>query len=328
MSSRSIKIATRGSALALWQANHVRDALGAIRPEWSVELVIIKTQGDLILDKPLAAIGGKALFVKEIEQALIDRRADVAVHSMKDVPAELAPGLCMAAVSTREDPHDALVSRGDRTLSELAPGARVGTSSLRRQCQLLAVRPDLGISMLRGNVPTRIAKLDAGEFDAVVLAAAGLIRLGHGARISQRLDMCLPAVGQGALGIETRDPGSMPGVSGSPGQLDDTEIMDVVRQAMHDPREAARVSAERAFLAYLGGSCQTPLAAHATYEPSGSPSGELCIQAMCGRPDGSSILRAQRTTTVTSPEDAQALGRLVGQDLLDQGAQAIIDACS
>jgi hydroxymethylbilane synthase len=312
MTRLTITIATRGSELALWQAHHVRDAVRAQRPEWTVELLVIKTQGDKILDQPLAKIGGKALFVKEIEQALLDDAADIAVHSMKDVPAELAPGLRLAAVSTREDPADALCigpGAGAASLLDLPRGARVGTSSLRRQCQLLAVRPDLDIRMLRGNVPTRLARLDAGEYDAVVLAAAGLKRLGFGARITQTLspDPCLPAVGQGVLGIETRD--------------GDAELIEVLRAAIHDPAEEPRVLAERAFLAHLGGSCQTPLAAHATY----GDSGELVVDGMCGQPDGARILRAQRRGPAG---EAVELGRALAEDLLAQGAQAIIDACT
>jgi hydroxymethylbilane synthase len=318
MSERTIHIATRGSALALWQAHHVRDAILRVRPAWTVELLVIKTQGDKILDQPLSAIGGKALFVKEIEQALLDRQADVAVHSMKDVPAELAPGLLMAATSAREDPYDALCTSDGRSLDELPAGARVGTSSLRRQCQILAKRPDLRISMLRGNVPTRLSKLDAGDFDAVILAAAGLRRLGYGNRISQLLDseLSVPAVGQGVLGIETRIP------------EDDADraLVDVLRAAIHDPAEERRVVAERTFLARLGGSCQTPLAAHAMYR--GRPdarAGTLAIQGLCGRPDGSSILRAERQGPAV---EAEALGRGLAEDLLGLGAQAIIDECT
>ena len=314
MSKKSIKIATRGSALALWQANHVRDAVLDRVPDWQVELLVIKTTGDRILDRPLAEIGGKALFVKEIEQALLDVRADIAVHSKKDVPAELAPGLTLAAVSAREDPSDALCIAGAQSsasLDQLPERARVGTSSMRRQCQLLAARPDLAISTLRGNVPTRLGKLDSGDFDAVVLASAGLIRLGFGDRISQKLgpDICLPAVGQGVLGIETRS--------------DDDELVAVVRDAMHDPGEAMRVGAERAFLARLGGSCQTPLAAHAVREDSG----QLAIDGMCGRPDGSELLRVHRSAKVATVRDAEALGRTLAEDLLDRGAQTIIDEC-
>ncbi|MCA9674107.1 MAG: hydroxymethylbilane synthase, partial [Myxococcales bacterium] len=281
-------IATRGSALALWQAEHVKAALRAREPGLTVELQIIKTTGDKILDVPLSKVGGKALFVKEIEQALIDRTADLAVHSMKDVPAELAPGLELAAISAREVPWDALCTRDGTDLDGLPPGARVGTSSLRRQCQLLARRPDLQILMLRGNVPTRLARLDAGDYDAVVLAAAGLTRLGFADRISQALpaDVCLPAVAQGVLGLETR--------------AGDTPVIERIRAAMHDAREAPRIVAERAFLARMGGSCQTPLAAHATYAGD-----RLVIDALCGTPDGTRVLRSQASG---SPDDADALG--------------------
>ncbi|ACY19264.1 hydroxymethylbilane synthase [Haliangium ochraceum] len=318
MSERTIHISTRGSQLALWQAHHVRDEIRRVRPAWQVELVIIKTQGDKILDVPLSKIGGKALFVKEIEQALLDGRADVAVHSMKDVPAELAPGLFMAATSRREDPYDALCTRDGRGLDELAEGATLGTSSLRRQCQILARRPDLRIEMLRGNVPTRLGKLDDGSFDAVILAAAGLKRLGHGERISQRLDggVCVPAVGQGVLGIETRQ-GDAPA---------DRELVEALREALHDPAEERRVVAERAMMAALGGSCQTPLAAHASYRGDSDPvAGTLVIEGLCGRPDGSEILRAQ---VEGRAEDAQALGSSLAEELRGQGAQAIIDACT
>src|SRR5580704_18146563 len=199
-------IATRGSALALWQAEHVKARLAAVAPELAVEFNVIKTQGDKILDVSLAKVGGKGLFVKEIEQALLDHTGDVAVHSMKDVPAELAPGLVLAAVSSREVAWDALCARRPTTLDALPHGARIGTSSMRRQCQLLARRPDLRIALLRGNVPTRIKKLDDGEYDAVILAAAGLTRLGLADRITQLLpiDVSIPAVAQGVLGLEVR----------------------------------------------------------------------------------------------------------------------------
>jgi len=252
---KPIVIGTRGSALALWQAHHTRARLETVlagtRP---VELLIIKTKGDKILDVPLAKVGGKGLFVKEIEDALLDGRADLAVHSMKDVPAELAPGLILAAVSAREDPHDVLLTRDGTKLDGLKPGATVGTSSIRRVCQLAAVRKDLTIIPLRGNVDTRLRKLDAGELDAILLAAAGLVRLGHGQRISERLsfERFLPAIGQGVLAIETR-------------AGDDTTI-DLARRAMHDPVTADCAGAERAFLLRLGGSCQTPLACHATLD--------------------------------------------------------------
>jgi hydroxymethylbilane synthase len=300
-------IATRGSALALWQAEHVKARIVAVAPGVAVEFNVIKTSGDKILDVPLAKVGGKGLFVKEIEQALLDREADLAVHSMKDVPAELAPGLVLAAVSSREVPWDALCARAPVTLDTLPRGAKVGTSSMRRQCQLLARRPDLQIAMLRGNVPTRIRKLDDGEFDAVVLAAAGLTRLGLADRITQQLplELSIPAVAQGVLGLEIR--------------AGDARVEELIRKAIHDPAEERRVIAERAFLARMGGSCQTPLAAHAI----DVPGGQLRVLGLCGMPDGSKILRAE----VTGPaQDADALGRRLGDDLLAQGADQILAA--
>jgi hydroxymethylbilane synthase len=301
-----IVIATRGSQLALWQANHVKARLEAVSPGIAVELEVIKTSGDQILDVPLAKVGGKGLFVKEIEQALIEERADLAVHSMKDVPAELAPGLALAAVSVREVPWDALCARGPATVDTLPHGARIGTSSMRRQCQLLARRPDLQIAMLRGNVPTRIRKLDAGEFDAIVLAAAGLIRLGMAERIHQQLplELSVPAVAQGVLAIETR--------------AGDEGARALVRAAIHDRATEVHVSAERAFLAKMGGSCQTPLAAHAIDDR-----GQLRVLGMCGMPDGTRILRAE----VTGPHaDAAALGTRLAEDLLARGAGEILAA--
>jgi hydroxymethylbilane synthase len=306
-----IVIATRGSALALWQAEHVKARLIAEEPGLEVELLTLKTQGDLILDVPLSQVGGKALFVKEIEQALVDGRAQIAVHSMKDVPAELAPGLVLAATSTREVANDALcvaAANPWRTIDELPQGAKIGTSSLRRQCQLLARRPDLVVRMLRGNVPTRLRKLDEGEHDAIILAAAGLTRLGHADRITQLIpiDVSLPAVSQGVLGIETR--------------ADDAETRARVVVAMHDASEERRVAAERAFLARMGGSCQTPLAAHAQHVD-----GALVVDALCGMPDGTKILRARQSGPTS---DAEALGVAAAEDLLAQGADAIVAACA
>jgi len=299
-------IATRGSQLALWQADHVTARLAAVAPDLVVERLIIKTSGDQIQDVSLAKVGGKGLFVKEIEQALIDRAADLAVHSMKDVPAELAPGLVLAAVSTREVPWDALCMRAPGTLDALPHGAKVGTSSMRRQCQLLARRPDLQIALLRGNVPTRLAKLDRGEYDAIVLAAAGLTRLGLADRITQLLpaEISLPAVAQGVLGLETR--------------AGDAEVIDVIRRAIHDPAEEARVLAERAFLARMGGSCQTPLAAHAILAGD-----DLAIDGLCGMPDGTRILR-DRVSGPTAR--ATALGIELADRLLAAGAREILDA--
>jgi hydroxymethylbilane synthase len=303
-----LRLGTRGSKLALTQAGLVRDALAKAVPTLAapdaIEIVVLKTTGDVIQDRPLSEAGGKGLFVKEIEQALLDREADVAVHSMKDVPAELAPGLVLAAVSTREVPWDALCARAPVTVDTLPRGAKVGTSSMRRQCQLLSRRPDLQIAMLRGNVPTRIRKLDDGEFDAIVLAAAGLTRLGLGDRITQllTLEISVPAVAQGVLGLETR--------------ADDARTAELIHAAIHDPAEERRVIAERAFLARMGGSCQTPLAAHAIDHRGG-----LRLVGLCGMPDGTKILRAE----ATGPADAaELLGQRVADDLLAQGADQIL----
>jgi hydroxymethylbilane synthase len=302
----TLVVATRGSALALWQANHVKARLEADDPSLRVSLEVIKTKGDKILDVPLAQVGGKGLFVKEIEEALLDGRARLAVHSMKDVPAELAPGLVLAGTSLREDAHDVLVSRGNLGLAALAHGAHVGTSSVRRVCQLLARRPDLKIGALRGNVDTRLRKLDAGEYDAIVLAAAGLIRLGHGHRISERLgfDVSLPAIGQGALGLETR--------------ADDQDAQARVRRVLHDADTAACVAAERAFMARLGGSCQTPLAAHGKVRD-----GRLRIEGLAGALDGSKIFR---DVLEGAPADAAVIGRDLAERLLAQGAGAVLVA--
>jgi hydroxymethylbilane synthase len=301
-----LAIATRGSALALWQAEHTRARLIATQPGLAVELVTLTTQGDRILDVALAQIGGKALFVKEIEQALLDGRAQVAVHSMKDLPAELAPGLILAAVSTREDPRDAIVSPHG-ALAALPAGAVLGTSSLRRQCQLLAAPPrppDQAPARQRPD-PGRQAR--RGDYDAIVLAAAGLTRLGLADRITEALpiEVCLPAVAQGVLAIETR--------------ADDADTMALVREALHDPTEADRIAAERSFLAAMGGSCQTPLAAHALLD-----GGALELRALCGTPDGTTVLRA----TARGPRtEAVALGERAAAELLAAGAGAIVAAC-
>jgi len=301
-----IVIATRGSALALWQANHVKARLGVVAPDVTVELMVIKTSGDKIQDIPLAKVGGKGLFVKEIEQALVAGEADLAVHSMKDVPPELAEGLSIAAVSAREVPWDALCARAPITVDTLPHGAKVGTSSMRRQCQLLARRPDLKIEMLRGNVPTRIQKLDDGMYDAVVLAAAGLTRLGMAARITQELplELSIPAVAQGVLGIETRS--------------DDDFARELAQKAIHDDWGQAAVTAERAFLAMMGGSCTTPLAAHAIQQ-----GGQMKLVGMCGLPDGTKILKAEY---IDSPEHAAKLGEKLAEDLIAQGANDILAA--
>jgi hydroxymethylbilane synthase len=299
---RSITIGTRGSALARWQAEHVAARLRAALPGLEVGLRIIKTKGDKILDVPLAKVGGKGLFVKEIEEALARGEVDLAVHSMKDVPTALAPGLGLAAIPEREDPRDALCSRGPR-LAELPRGARVGTSSLRRSCQLRHLRPDLEIHELRGNVDTRLAKLDAGSYEAVVLACAGIKRLGRGERATEVLDpgTLLPAVGQGALGIETRQ--------------DDAELNALVGALHHEPT-ACCVRAERAMLARLGGGCQVPVAAHARLD------GErLLVDGLCGHPSGAPIHRVEVVGARAEPE---AAGRELAERLLARGADSIL----
>jgi len=299
---RAIRIGTRGSALALWQAEHVSARLRELRPGLEVRLTIIKTKGDKILDVPLAKVGGKGLFVKEIEEALIREEVDLAVHSIKDVPTELVEGLGLAAIPVREDPRDVLVSRAGG-LDALPQGARVGTSSLRRRCQLLHRRPDLQLTDLRGNVDTRLGKLDAGAFDAIVLAAAGLRRLGHAARISELLapEVMLPAVGQGALGIETR--------------RDDAEVNALVA-GLHDLPTALCVRAERAALARLGGGCQVPVACHARLEGA-----RLRVEGLIGHPSGTPLLREGAEGPA---EDPESVGAAVGERLLGRGADAIL----
>jgi hydroxymethylbilane synthase len=303
---RIVRIATRGSQLALWQAHHVRDRLCALDPELAIELVVLKTRGDKILDRALSEVGGKGLFVKEIEEALLDGRADVAVHSMKDLPAELAPGLELAAVPEREDPRDALVLRpglSAKKVSELPRAARVGTSSLRRMCQLRAHRPDLQVVPLRGNVDTRLQKLDAGELDAAVLACAGLVRLGHRERIACALSLgeSLPAIGQGALAIECR--------------ADDASILRRLAALDHPPT-ATTVAAERAFLQRLSGGCQTPMAAHARLDGA-----ELHLEGLVADPRGTQVLREEGRGPVSEPS---AIGRSLAERLLARGADRIL----
>ena len=300
---RTIRIATRKSPLALWQAEHVASALRAAHPGLAVEVVGMSTQGDKILDTPLAKIGGKGLFVKELEQGLLENLADVAVHSMKDVPVDLPAGLEIAAIMVREDPRDALVSDHVEAIADLPDGARVGTSSLRRQCQLAARRPDLRILPLRGNVNTRLRKLDEGEFDAIVLASAGLKRLGFQARIRALLsiDESLPAIGQGAIGIECRSDDA------------DTHALLV---PLHHPDTAACVEAERALNRRLHGGCQVPIAGHATLH-----NGYLTVRGLVGEPDGSRVLRDEVRGAVAG---AGALGEALAGRLLFRGADEIL----
>ncbi len=301
----AVRIATRQSPLALWQAEFVKAELMRFHPGIVVDLVKFTTQGDKILDAPLAKIGGKGLFVKELETALLDGRADIAVHSMKDVPVEFPEGLGLVTICDREDPADAFVSNHHAALDALPQGAVVGTSSLRRRCQLLQARPDLDIRDLRGNVGTRLAKLDAGQYDAIVLAAAGLIRLGLAERIRHKLDpaLSLPAAGQGAVGIECR--------------LADDRVRALLAPLHHEPT-AVCVRAERAMNAALQGGCQVPIAAFATLAGD-----SLHLRGRVGAPDGSQLLQAEAHATATQPE---ALGQQVADALLKQGAGAILQA--
>ncbi len=298
-----IRIATRQSPLALWQAEHVKARLQAAHAGLRCELVTFTTQGDKILDAPLAKIGGKGLFVKELENALLDGRADLAVHSMKDVPVDFPDGLGMVAIGEREDPSDAFVSNHIAHFNELPKGAIVGTSSLRRRCQLLALRPDLDIRDLRGNVGTRLSKLDNGDYAAIVLASAGLKRLGLASRIRHSIDIqcSLPAVGQGALGIETR--------------LNDAQTRAMVA-VLHHAETAECVRAERALNARLQGGCQVPIAAFAVTQ-----NGRLFLQGRVGSVDGLQLLKAEAVG-----EDAETLGHAVAEQLLAQGADKILQA--
>ena len=300
-----VRIATRKSALALWQANFVKALLEAAHPGLQVELVPMSTQGDKILDTPLAKIGGKGLFVKELETAMLEGRADIAVHSMKDVPVDFPEGLMLHTICRREDPRDAFVSNSYQQLADLPQGAVVGTSSLRRQCQIKAIRPDLAIKDLRGNVNTRLAKLDAGEFDAIILASAGLIRLGFENRIASFLEVgtSLPANGQGAVGIECRTA--------------DLAVQQLLAPLEHKETRIC-VLAERAMNRKLQGGCQVPIGAFAVLQQN-----ELWLRGLVGQLDGSEILRSE-----IKGEAAQAeqLGAQLAEQLLALGADRILDA--
>jgi hydroxymethylbilane synthase len=300
-----VRIATRKSALALWQANFVKAELEAAHPGLQVELVPMSTQGDKILDTPLAKIGGKGLFVKELETAMLEGRADIAVHSMKDVPVDFPEGLMLHTICQREDPRDAFVSNTYQQLADLPHGAVVGTSSLRRQCQIKAMRPDLQIKDLRGNVNTRLAKLDAGEFDAIILASAGLIRLGFEARIASFLEVgtSLPANGQGAVGIECRS--------------DDLVVQQLLAPLEHKETRIC-VLAERAMNRKLQGGCQVPIGAFAVLQHN-----ELWLRGLVGQLDGSEILRSEIKGEATQ---AEQLGTQLAEQLLALGADRILDA--
>lgn len=303
--SREIRIATRKSALALWQAEYVKARLEQAHPGLKVSLVPMVSRGDKLLDAPLAKIGGKGLFVKELETALLENEADIAVHSMKDVPMDFPEGLGLYCICEREDPRDAFVSNRFDSLDALPPGSVVGTSSLRRQAQLLARRPDLKIQFLRGNVNTRLAKLDASEYDAIILAAAGLIRLGFEDRIRSSISVedSLPAGGQGAVGIECR--------------TGDSEIHGLLAP-LHHQDTALRVTAERALNKRLNGGCQVPIACYAVLEGD-----QLWLRGLVGQPDGGQLLRAEARAAAV---DAEALGVKVADELLEQGAEEILKA--
>ncbi|GHF88796.1 hydroxymethylbilane synthase [Thalassotalea marina] len=299
----TIRIATRKSALALWQAEYVKERLEHFHPELNVELVPMVTKGDVILDTPLAKVGGKGLFVKELEVAMLEKRADIAVHSMKDVPVEFPEGLGLEVICPREDPRDAFVSNTIKSLDELPQGAIVGTSSLRRQCQLKAMRPDLDIRDLRGNVNTRLAKLDAGEYDAIILAAAGLIRLEMPDRIAQFIEpeVLLPANGQGAVGIECRT---------------DDDTVKALLAPLACQTTKVRVLAERAMNRKLEGGCQVPIGSYATIE-----NDTVYLRGLVGAIDGSKIISDDISGSVN---DAENLGVRLAESLLSQGADSIL----
>ncbi len=304
MSLKTIKIATRKSALALWQANWIKGRLEELHPGIEVELVRIVTKGDKILDVPLAQVGGKGLFVKEIEDALLDGRADLAVHSMKDVPTDFPEGLHLAVITEREDPRDAWFSKSGATLTEIRKGALVGTSSLRRKVQLKAARPDLVFEDLRGNVDTRLRKLDEGRYDAIVLAAAGVKRLELDCKVTDYLgpDFILPAVGQGAVGIECR--------------IDDPETNALIAPLRHGKTHFA-VTAERAFLKKLEGGCQVPIASFAEIDGD-----SMRLRGLVGSLDGERIVSGE---IKGAANDAEKLGVSLAEDLLSRGAKEILD---
>jgi hydroxymethylbilane synthase len=309
-----IVIGTRGSKLALWQAEWIKSELKKLNPDLEIELNKIKTTGDKILDVPLAKVGGKGLFVKEIEEALLRNEADIAVHSMKDVPTDFPEGLHLAVITKREDPRDAFItavssqqsasSQQIKSFKDLPQGATIGTSSLRRSCQLLSIRPDLKIEQLRGNLDTRLRKLDEGQFDAIILAAAGVKRLGWSERITEILppEISLPAIGQGAVGIECR--------------IKDEFINNLISQLNHNETSVC-VRAERAFLKKLEGGCQVPIAAYARLID-----GRVVMDGLVGSVSGDRIVKGRIEGT---PNDAENLGIRLAEDLLSRGAKEILD---
>ena len=308
MKDSTIRIATRQSKLALWQAHHVRDRLLQHHPQLNIELVPIVTQGDRILDRPLAKIGGKGLFIKELQVALLEDRADIAVHSMKDVPIDDVDGLQVEVILSRADPRDVLVSKDYRSIEDLPAQTTVGTSSLRRKSQLKLLRDDLDIVDLRGNVPTRIERMESGEYGAIILAAAGMKRLGLAAKITTHIaiESMLPAVGQGAIGIETR--------------ADDVLVRAYV-DVLNDADTAVCVLAERALSRELQGSCEIPLAAHAVLA-----NGKIRMSGLVASVAGDEVVSAQGEANFDKTTDAVALGARLGQDLLARGADKIIAA--
>ncbi|MGD8592375.1 MAG: hydroxymethylbilane synthase [Gammaproteobacteria bacterium] len=303
MMTGTVRIATRQSPLALWQAEYVKSRLLQLHPDVHVELVKMVTQGDKILDTPLAKVGGKGLFVKELETGMLAGEADIAVHSMKDVPVEFPDGLMLAVICEREDPRDAFVSNHIDSIDELPQGAVVGTSSLRRQCQLRAWRPDLQIRDLRGNVNTRLSKLDNGDYDAIILASAGLIRLGFQDRIKHPIDtsVSLPAVGQGAVGIECR--------------VGDERILSLIEPLNHSESSTC-VQAERAMNHRLEGGCQVPIAGYAQLDD-----WSLSMRGLVGRPDGQLVIRGE---VQGHSDQAEQLGIQLAEDLLARGAKEIL----
>ncbi|MBW8189951.1 hydroxymethylbilane synthase [Neiella marina] len=302
-----IRIATRQSPLALWQAEYVKAQLKHYHPQLQVELVPMVTKGDKILDTPLAKIGGKGLFIKELEVAMLEGRADIAVHSMKDVPMALPEPFCLPIICPRENSADAFVSNTYDSIEALPTGATVGTSSLRRQSQLKAMRPDLNITDLRGNVGTRLGKLDNGDYDAIILASAGLIRLDMPQRIRQHLphSLCLPAAGQGAVGIECRH---------------DDQATQALLAPLHCDNTALCVRAERAMNRYLEGGCQVPIAGQAQRHGD-----QLTLTGLVGSMDGQTILRCVLTSSIDDPE---ALGVQVAEKLIELGARQLLESCS
>ncbi|KDN10726.1 hydroxymethylbilane synthase [Gilliamella sp. Imp1-1] len=299
----NIRIATRKSPLALWQANFVKQQILTNHPNLTVELIPMVTKGDVLLDSPLSKIGGKGLFVKQLEQAILNNEADIAVHSIKDIPAEFPEGLTLATICKRDDVRDSFISNKYSNIDELPNGAIIGTSSLRRQCQLRAKYPHLQIKDLRGNVGTRLAKLDNKQYDAIILASAGLKRLALEDRIKQYIDtdLILPAVGQGAIGIETRS--------------DDKQILEIL-SVLDDKHSRVCIEAERAMNKALQGGCQVPIASYSQLN-----NNILSLQGLVGRIDGSRIIKGTLEGSIT---EAKKLGQELAKRLLDQGAKAIL----